>query len=224
MKGAEKVINTLFISLFALGLLTVIILFLVNYFTQTNSIIKTSDIDRHSIALGNLYLSSDKLVYTNGNTLYRDVLSTEKLDKEMISPLNLATYVNIFSDSDLFKELSFPNSIVTIYVHDYETGGDWFLLGHGSAQTAGFSYAEIEQCLINKFKLNPQTIGRLFIAQSSAVSPQEKLLSIFDQYDIKECASSYSQTGYSIKDFPVAIQTPNGDVHEGILFVVLQEL
>lgn len=222
MKGAEKVLNTFMLALIAIGGFVVVMLFFLNYYVQTNAVIKTSDVDRHAIALGNLYLSSDKLCYTLGKTLSRDVFSKEKLDKEMINQNNLFSYTKIFSDSPIFKDVSFPNSIVVLYVQDAESNDRWFLIGHGSLWQNGFDYYSYETCLATKLKLDPQTIGRAFILYPIGLSGPFPL---WDQYDFKECESSYTaQVGTSVKEFPVAIRVSDSDVHEGYLVVGLREI
>jgi hypothetical protein len=225
MKGAEKVVNTFIAGAFIIGIFLVLILFFINYYVQTNAIIKSSDVERHAIALGNLYLSSDLLTYTNGKTLYRDVFSKEKLDKEMINSGNIFSYTKIFSDSDIFNQISYPNSVVILYVQDGESNDKWFLVGHGPVQAKGFGYADYGDCLVQKLKLDPATLGRLFIASQSSLGQALTYPVIWDKYDFKECEASYNaQVGYSIKSFPVAIQTPNNDIHEGYLVVMLREI
>jgi len=221
MKGAEKVLNTFMLALIAIGGFVVVMLFFLNYYVQTNAVIKTSDVDRHAIALGNLYLSSDKLAYTLGKTLNRDVFSKEKLDKEMINQNNVLQYTKIFSDSPIFKDVSFPNSIVVLYVQDAESNDRWFLIGHGSLGQNGFNYFDYENCLMTKLKLDPQTIGRIFVYTTVFSGP----FPLWDQYDFKECESSYNaQVGASLKDFPVAIRVSDSEVHEGYLVVWLREI
>lgn len=229
MKGAEKVVNTFIAGAFIIGIFLVLILFFINYYIQTNAIVKSRDVERHAIALGNLYLSSDLLTYTNGKTLYRDVFSKEKLDNVMINSGNLFSYTKIFSDSNLFTQISYPNSIVILYVQDGETTDKWFLVGHGSVQANGFEFVQYGNCLVQKLKLDPATLGRLLLASQSsagsATSPYGYLTVLWDKYDFKECEGSYNaQVGDSIKAFPVAIQTPNNDIHEGYLVVMLREI
>jgi hypothetical protein len=221
MKGAEKVINEFILALLAIGGFVVILLFFLNYYVQTNAVIKSSDVDRHDIVLGNLYLSSDKLVYTINKTLSRDIFSKEKLDKEMINQNNLFSYTKIFSDSTIFSDISFPNSIVVLYVVDAESNDRWFLIGHGSLWQNGFDYYSYETCLMTKLKLDPQTVGRIFTYTTGLSGP----FPLWDQYDFKECESSYTaQVGTSLKAFPIAIRFSDTEVHEGILWVWLREI
>jgi hypothetical protein len=221
MKGAEKVMTEFILALTIIGGFIVLILFFMNYYVQTNSVIKASDVDRHSTVLGNLFLSSDKLAYTIGKTLNRDIFSKEKLDKEMINQNNLFSYTKIFSDSVIFKDISFPNSIVVLYIQDAESSHSWFLIGHGSLWQNGFDYFSYETCLMTKLKLDPQTVGRIFTYTTGFSGP----FPLWDQYDFKECESSYTaQVGTSLKTFPVAIRFSDTEVHEGILWVWLREI
>lgn len=226
MKGLELPSTQYLTSMILIGFFIVAILFFLNYYVQANAILKSSDVERHALFLGNLYLSSDKLDYTVGKTLSRDVFSADKLNKEMINQNNLFSYTKIFSDSDVFSEISYPNSIVFLYVQDAESNDRWFLNGHGTLQVQGFSYDNYETCLLTKLKLDPRLIARLFMSTSSAAnSPQNIIKSFWDSYDFSECESSLNATvGSVIKTFPVAIRTSNGEVHEGYFVVGLREL
>lgn len=221
MKGVEKVTNEIIFALLAIGGLIVIILFFINYFIQSNAIIKTSDVDRHAIVLGNLFLSSDTITYSVDKTLYRGILSKQKLDSIMINPLNLGTYQNIFSNSQLFKQISYPDTVVFLTVTDLQTNDRWFLVGVGSVQAQGFSANEFAACLSTKLKLDPQTVARILLATTSQAGSQIPVL--WDQYDFKECESSTLQFGYSLKTFPLAIAISGNEIHEGRLDVGLRE-
>lgn len=227
MKGAEKVTWTLITALIAIGLFVVIILFFANYYIQTNVVIKSNDVERHGIVLGNLLLTSDKLSFTNGKTLYRDVFSKDKLDNEMVNLLKLVTYKNIFSDSDIFKEISYPNSMVFLYVTDLDTNERWFLIGHGPLTTT--EATDWIGCFGTKLRLDPQAVGRFLISipalSNPATAPAAVLNSLWDAYDFSECEHSLSsQVGTTTQTFPVAIRISDTEIHEGILSVGLREL
>ena len=228
-KGVALSITKALMLLISIGFLVILIGLALGKYIETHSIIEGAEVERHVIILGNLYLSSGRLAVTDGNNIKRGVFDKEKLDKELINRGNFWDYLRLLETSDLFKEVSYPGSLITLGVSDLESSNSWFMLGRGYS-TAGADKSvviDFAKCLLQKIKIDLNTPLRMLsiggfvpVAGPGGIS---RLPSLWDQQDFDGCTQAAGgKIGSSTKAFPVAIKDGN-DVHIGIMTITLAE-
>lgn len=79
-RGQADQYNFAIVAVLGLGLMALFIYFNRGDFYNIETIIQESITDRHAMALANAMISSEGLVYYDGDTLHRGLLDVEKLD------------------------------------------------------------------------------------------------------------------------------------------------
>lgn len=217
-KGIAFSITQTFITLIAIGFLVILIGLVLGKYFETHSMIESSEVEHHSILLGNLYLSSDMLSVTDGNNIQRAIFDKNKLDKQLINKWNFGDYLKLIKGNELFKELSYPASIILMTVGDSESGNGWFMIGGGAAKSdAGKNLVgDFSGCLMRNIKIDWNTPFRRMYGNIYFPS-------LWDQQDFDACLKAAgTKSGVAYKEFPISIKD-GSSVHVGWMLIVLAE-
>jgi len=122
-KGSRFGLPALIFSVVSVGLVVIILGLVYFRYFDIKSEVQESDVDRHAFTLGNIFLSSEKLAYSDGDKLYRGIFDKNKID-------------NIKDNSDsLFNGLAYPASSVEITIEDTDSNNKWYFSGNGPPST-----------------------------------------------------------------------------------------
>jgi hypothetical protein len=226
MKGVSTVFVNAIVALLALAVGVVIFFFFFGHIFIIIPILKESEIERHSIILANLYISSDKLTYSDGSRSYRGIFDKSKLDKEMVTQSNALSFLNIFQQSDLLQNISYPNSVVILTVTDLDNNNRWYVSGRGDfLGTEGTSAQSYFECMISHIRIDAASFFR-GLRGSSAVLPFNPINAFWTDYDMQACQQVFNskQGVVAFKTFPVSIRYSDNDVHLGVLSLSLAEV
>jgi len=221
MKGISKLVVISIFAMFGLTISILVFFFFFGHMFLVIPIIKENEIERHSIILSNIFMSSDKLINSDGVRTYRAVFDKEKLDKEMVNKNNILSYLKIFDESKLIKENSYPNSAVLLIIADSERDNSWFLVGGGEIKGEGSAATAYSQCMLSHIRVDPALIFR---------SIRKGYPSIIDafwtDYDMQACGEvlKSKQGVVASKTFPIAIRYADDDIHVGVLSLSLAEV
>ena len=222
MKGLEIGIESFIGGMLVLGLIVVIFNLFIGRYFDIKTILNENAVDRHAIAFGNVLLSSDKIAYSDDMRTYRGIFDKIKLDEEMINQNNFMDFMKIFQQSEMLKEISYPDSLIGVNVVDKETGESWMLFGYGKMSIQAFSSTVYGECLFNKLKPDAQTVFRAL--SNTLVFGPVGLTKIWDNYDLKTCENELGdRLGTSYNTFPVAIRISDNEVHAGVLNLRITE-
>jgi hypothetical protein len=207
--------------MFGLAISIVILFLFFGHMFLVIPIIKENEIERHSIILANAFMSSDKLAYYDNLRTYRAVLDKEKLDNEMVNKNNILSYLKIFDESKLIKEISYPNSAVFLIVSDNEQDSTWFLIGGGPIKGEGTGISTYSQCMLSHVRIDPAMIFRAY--RKGFFNPID---AVWTDYDMQACNEvlNANQGFVAFKTFPVAIRYSDNDIHTGVLSLSLAEV
>jgi hypothetical protein len=218
MKGTSLGPVYMITMLVAIGSLILLVAMFFRGFFETTTIVNENEVERHAIIMGNILLSSNKLVHSDGNKNFRGVFDKEKLDKVLLK-------VNSISGTEDMKnpakeiEVAYPNSVAIVRIWDLETGNGWYASLVGESVMEGYSSVKALECLFGKIKIDLTTIFRMPLLSSGQIAPLP-----WSQEDLKKCQLTYfSSSGVSTQGFPVAIRVSDSEVHIGTLIVNLME-
>ena len=186
-------------------------------------ILKENEIQRHSIILANLFMSSDKLTYSDGFRSYRAVLDKSKLDKEMVNKDNALAFLDIFRQTSLLKEISYPNSVVTLTILDNDNGNKWYVSGMGPIQGDGTAVQSYFECMGSHIRIDAASFFRALRPTGPPLAP---IKAFWTDYDLDACSQVFnSKAGVVIyQTFPVSIRYSDNDIHLGTLSLSLAEM
>ena len=220
-KGASQVFVMAVVAMLGLAISIIIFFFFFGHIFIVIPILKENEVERHSIILANLFLSTDKLTYFDGYRSYRGVLDKSKLDKEMVNQGSALSFLDVFHQSDLFKEISYPNSVATVTVRDVDNNNQWYISGTGNIQSDGTAAQSFFECMISHIRIDPASIFR---ALRPTVVPAP-IAAFWTDYDLQACSDVLLSKGGVVTDktFPVSIRYSNNDIHLGILSLSLAE-
>jgi hypothetical protein len=129
-KGMNLVITiTLFTIISVVAILAVFTFFVLGHFS-IKAQVQEEDINRHAFTYANVLLSSDKLVYDNGNEVFRGIFDKNKLDKVQSNP------------NPMFDTLSYPASSAAVTVEDLDSNTKWSFNGNGPSSIANLQSQE----------------------------------------------------------------------------------
>ena len=112
-KGSKFGIPTLIFTVVSVGVVLIIFGILYLRFFDVRTEVNEADVNRHAFTLANVLLSSEKLVYNDGNKLLRGVLDKDKLD-------NINNNQKI-----LFDNLTYPASSTEVTIQDLDSDHIW---------------------------------------------------------------------------------------------------
>jgi hypothetical protein len=172
-------------------------------------------IERQSINLANVLISSEKLAYEQNGKIYRGILDAEKL--KIFTKNGEPTEVDI--------GIGYPNSLNVVLVMDMETcnppcfvqGGDcknsicdtWSAILKGPILIEGFSTIKFISCIGENIKLGRAIF--VWYPQDWEKCVRNSLPSSLNLIFTRGAALSYG--------LPILIRYPNGDLHLGRIFV-----
>lgn len=232
-KGVSQVFVMAIVAMLGLAISIVIFFFFFGNIFIITPILQENEVQRHSIILANIYLSSEKLTYFDGYRSYRGVFDKSKLDNEMVNQGNALSFSDVFQKSDLLQEDSYPNSVVTITVTDVENNNEWYLSGTGNIQASGTAAQSFFQCMVSHIKIDSASIFRALRPTPGPYlpgTPYDFLLTpvkaFYTDYDLQACEQVLQSKGGIVSDatFPVSIRYSDNDIHMGILSLSLSEV
>lgn len=152
-KGLTLATNIIIGSAIVIGLtLLVLNQFIFGWFS-VKTVVQENDVERHAYTLANVLISSDQLVYDNGNEIFRGVFDKNKLD-------SIST-----NSKALFDKLSYPASSVSVTVEDIDSNNKWSFDGNGPKTTASTEdTAKVSKVIfpvVIRFSENEYHIGRM---------------------------------------------------------------
>lgn len=205
-KGISTVLLQVLVGLLTIGICALLVFFIFGKYFDIHLIVLSSEVERHTINLAQLLLSSEYLVYGEDgifNKSYK-IFDRNKLDLQLGTSISTLT-----KDSEINREIGYPNSVHIIYVEDFSNNKKWFLVGGSSTTAEEFSAVEYINCLISKLPSNIFDIAFPYI---------------WDKWDVYSCELRVSKKiGTFVKSFPVAIR--DGDeTHLGRLTIRLIEV
>lgn len=219
-KGIATWIAQMLTALVAIGSVAFLYFLLFGRYFEINAIIISNEAKRHVINMAQVLLSSDKLVYeeefvgANGaitKRFHRAVFDKNKLDEQLINEAYFNTYKSTTRDSEIRREVSYPNTATNIIVYDLDSGNKWILSfgGVGVQGIAGFF-----DCLYNN-------IDKSFFG----ILPSPfNIFGLWDFWQAKACFDTYkTKIGVFEKDFPVLIKVGE-ELHAGRLLIRVMEL
>jgi len=147
---------------------------------------------------------------TTTKRFHRAVFDKNKLDKQLINEDYFDTYGSTTKDSEIEREVSYPNTATDIVVYDIDSGTKWILsFGDTNLQGRG----EFFECLKNN--IDRSIFGFL-------PNPFNAFI-LWDFWDATECFAEYAtKIGVFEKEFPVLIKVGD-ELHVGRLLLRLME-
>ena len=213
-KGIATWIAQTLTALVAIGAVAFLYFLMYGRYFELHSIVRSNEAKRHVINMAQVLLSSDKLVYEEEaggmKRFYRGVFDRGKLDEQLVDEDYFSTYSSVTKDSEIRREVSYPNSATQIIVYDMDSGERW-VLSFGGPGLEGVG--EFFTCLYNNIDKNFFGLPKPY-----------NIFILWDFWQGKECFDTYeTKIGVFEKDFPVLIND-NGIMHVGRLFVRIMEL
>lgn len=206
-KGIALSLAEILFGLVTVGIaLMIIFTFYAKYF-DIQVFVKSNEVDRHTIDVSQVILSSPLLVYKENEDTEFERNLRGVFDEEKIRNL----------DSNQFlSEISYPNSILTVVIADLETKNAWSYVGKDIITLESSNFIELLGCVIDHidvgfFKFTPGTgFG---------------LIGLWDIWDLTACGAIFGErVGTGIRTYPLLIRTTSGDLHIGQMMVRLDEL
>ncbi len=205
-KGIGDLVPYAIMALLIIGVVVIFYILMMTKFLDIRTIVMEAGVERHTLNLAQVLLSYDKLVYVEEDyfSIHRGIFVKEKLDEQ-------------FKDgSELTNELGYPDSVILLYVKDFDANKEWALRYKGPFNLEGSKAASFIECLNEKTEFDVILLFQMILSPISHVGP-------WDYYTIAECTSSFaSDYGTSVRRFPVAIKDGN-EIHAGILVVTIDE-
>jgi len=219
-KGISQVFVMALFAMVGLAISIVIFFYFFGHLFIIIPILKENEVERHSIILANLFLSSDKLTYSDNFRSYRAVFDKDKLDNELIDEKTALSFFNIAQKSTLLDEISYPNSIVVATIADTENNNKWYIFSKGKSQWAGTAAQSYFECMISHIRIDPASIFRAI--RHGIPNPID---AFWKDYDMEACQQVFNskQGVVAFKTFPVSIRYSDNDIHLGILSLSLAE-
>lgn len=219
-KGISQVFVMAFFAMIGLAISIIIFFYFFGNIFIIIPILKENDVQRHSIVLANLFLSSDKLIYTDSFRSYRGVFDKAKLDQEMVTQSNALQFLNIFQQSDILQEISYPNSVVVLTVTDLSNNNAWYVAGTGNIQGSGTAAQSYWQCMTSHIRIDAASFFRLLRPTGPPI-----IKAFWTDYDLDACQQvlNSKQGVVAFETFPVSIRYSDNDIHLGVLSLSLAE-
>jgi hypothetical protein len=183
-----------------------------NNFFDLHSVIYDNEVKRHAINIGQVLLSSDKLVQeeslSDGSKRYhRAVFDASKLDSQMATDPASAGKASVLS-----QEIGYPRTGAQVVVTDLQTDRDWVLISVGpnfdNTGTAVGCIASGVTGSVFHTVANSLWLGWAFP---------------WDAWDMKTCLSNVAgKAGVYTQSFPLLVYE-NGQYHPGRMFVRITE-
>ncbi len=261
-KGIATWIPLVLTALTAIGAVALLYFLLFARYFDIQAIIQSAEVQRHTINMAQVLLSSDKLVYeedivrkyedcedaggicdrpsdcidgyecyedrldctvypatcccvstsmTTTKRFHRAVFDKNKLDEQLINEAYFDTHESTTKDSEIQREVSYPNTSTDIVVYDIDSGTKW-ILSFGDDNLQGRK--ELLDCLYNN--IDKSFFGIL-------PNPFNVFL-LWDYWQAKACFDTYeTKIGVFEKEFPVLIKVGE-ELHVGRLLIRLMEL
>lgn len=124
IKGLQLAWPTFFGAIISLIVVVILFYLAVGRFFSIDTEVVEATIDRHAYTFANVLLSSDSLVYNDGNTLLRGKLDKSKLDLIQTN------------SKQLFSKIGYPASTTEVTVVDLESNNKWSFGGDGPQSSA----------------------------------------------------------------------------------------
>ncbi|MEM3393666.1 MAG: hypothetical protein QXY79_01300 [Candidatus Methanomethylicia archaeon] len=218
-KGLTITLSAILEGLLLFGIIALLLWIFISRIFEVHVISDQISIERKSLNLANILISSDKLCYESNGKIYRGILDANKLDTFFVKN-DYPIQVDI--------GIGYPNSINIVSVVDLESCNPDCLFSYGECENSfcdgwfaylsapisleGFSTSKFFTCMIENFK------------------PMRAIFGWYHQ-DLEKCVK-YSQesTGISIfytkgapvnNGLPILIRYTNGELHIGRIFVLV---
>lgn len=209
MKGQALSLSDMFFGL-------IMLILLVSFYVLVNvgvfniqTVIQSNEVDRNTINMAQVIMSSNYTAYYDGNTIHRDVFDVTKLNQQMWTGSSAPTSLTGFENA-----ISFPNSFALITIEDLETGQQWHADSGGGV---GYPLLDIIGCINSHFDFYTNIV-------SFFSNPVNAWRNYINDYNIVSCiGNTASSIGNSQRSFPASIIYPNGSVHPAVLSVNLEE-
>lgn len=218
-KGIATWIAQMLTALVAIGSVAFLYFLLFGRYFEIEAIIISAEAQRHVINMAQVLLSSDKLVYeedfswvggANTKRFHRAVFDKNKLDEQLINEAYFNTYQSTTKDSEIRREVSYPNTATNIIVYDIDSGTRWIL---------SFSGDEVQD-IEGLFDCLYKNIDKSFFGLPGPFN----IFILWDGWQYTECVAEYeSKIGVFEKDFPVLIKDGE-EMHAGRLLIRIMEL
>lgn len=199
-RGVSTVVITMIVTLIVLGLTVGVYILWLSKYLDIHEMVREAGVERHTLNLGQVLLSSDKLAYQDDIFTHRGIFVREKI----VSQLQ--------GGSELTEEVGYPNSIIVIGVEDFETNEKWDVTTYGSFSVEGLKLSDLITCLVSKLRIDFSMIFR-----RGPGAP------FWETYDVRSCLrAEMSDYGSAVRSFPIAIKDGD-DIHSGRLVVTVNE-
>ncbi|OGI15983.1 hypothetical protein A3K63_01370 [Candidatus Micrarchaeota archaeon RBG_16_49_10] len=120
-------------SLFVLGLVALLMIILYQNFTEFHTIVNEYGVQRHTIALANVLLTSSDIVYTEDGMQKRAMFDYNKM--------------GLLSKGEFFDKYSYPDAFYIIIVRDLETEENWYTVKNGPMSFEHQNVVQYFKCL-----------------------------------------------------------------------------
>lgn len=200
LKGQTTFFLQIVTIFLGVGVMAILYFMFEGKYFDINAIVESNEIERHVINIGQIVLSSKKLVYSemvgDEERFFRGIFDKSKLDGQFIPKVEYITGT-MEKDSEIKDDITYPNAVVRLRVENLDNDDDTWLF-----TVADYSLAmrsEFLTCL-------SRNVG----------------LGFFRDYE--ECRVTYleSKAGTFEKSFPVLIK--DGDsLYPSILNIEMTE-
>lgn len=236
-KGLELVVSSIFIALIAIGIIGLLYWLFLSHILDIHVIMDESTVERHSINLANVLISSEKLAYTSDDKIERGVLDVEKLDNLFVRKSDFLSNVKYHAiPKDI--GIGYPNSLAIVEVLDLEkcdSSGNcegWIVMLKGPVTITGLKVVDFTQCLAENINLDIGSIFRWFFGFLRGGVSTGIRYALWQPWDVEKCVKNtipasvkgiFTKNPMGFKGFPVLIRYRDGSVHVGRLIVGVSE-
>ena len=209
-KGQISYIEPIFTLLLAGVLAGAIAVILPGQVTNIRPEIEANEFENGAIILANSLLGDNSLIYSDGITYYRGVFDETKLDDLFFKKGSSTKLYNCKPPESSCAINTYPNTYALIMISDIENNNGWFTGTNrlGSDQNS----ANIEKCFASKTEMGNDKQGKIF-------EPNSDLVAILE---LDKC-SLMKYSNIMNLGFPVSIHYPSGEIHMGLLKVLVVE-
>ncbi len=214
MKAITTALVAVIICGITIGLVVLLMASQLSEKADIHTIVQSAEIDRHVIDMAQVLMGHPKLLVQEQDLpfprYYRAVFDKEKLDEQMVSKQYYEEHSTLYRDSEISKEVGYPNCVYTITIDDLSSGEEWALID----KTQAVEIIKSEEGK-SRYAESAETFKCLTADMPGSVSDwlfKKPFWSFFNNWSSECEKASKLKFKVSEKSFPVAIESDVGNL------------